>query len=294
MKVLIIGKNGQLGQSINKITSSENTKEEYIFVGRSELDLSNTASISTYFKQNKFDVIINCAAYTAVDKAESESDLANQINYLAVKQIAEACKHQGAKLIHISTDYVFDGKNYKPYIEDDITNPKNVYGSTKLLGERAVQEVIPTDAAIIRTGWLYSEYGNNFVKTMIKLGDSGKEVRVIFDQIGSPTYAGDLAQTVLDIIKSNHLRSKKLHTQIFHYSNEGICSWYDFANSIFDIENIDCKVIPIEGREWEMPAKRPYYTVLNKSKLKSTYGIEIPYWQYSLRTCLRYIRASSA
>ena len=294
MKVLIIGKNGQLGQSINKITSSENIRDEYIFVGRSELDLSNTANISTYFKQNKFDVIINCAAYTAVDKAESESDLANQINYLAVKQIAEACKHQGAKLIHISTDYVFDGKNYKPYIEDDITNPKNVYGKTKLAGEKVVQKVMPTDAAIIRTGWLYSEYGNNFVKTMIKLGDSGKEVRVIFDQIGSPTYAGDLAQTVLDIIKSNHLRSKKLHTQIFHYSNEGICSWYDFANSIFDIENIDCKVIPIEGREWEMPAKRPYYTVLNKSKLKNTYGIEIPYWQYSLRTCLRYIRASSA
>jgi len=293
MKVLIIGKSGQLGQSINKIISLKNTKDEYTFVGRRELDLSDPESIVAYFGKNKFDIIVNCAAYTAVDKAESESSLANQINHLAVKQIAEIVKQQDAKLIHISTDYVFDGKNYKPYTEADIPNPQNVYGKTKLAGEKAIQKTMATNALIVRTGWLYSEFGNNFAKTILKLGSDNKEIKVIFDQIGTPTYASDLAKAVINVINSSYLKTKGKKTQIFHYSNEGICSWYDFAKSIFDIESIDCQVIPIEGKEWKMPAKRPYYTVLNKNKFKNTFGMKIPYWKDSLCMCLKNIKTNS-
>ena len=293
MKILIIGRNGQLGRSIKKIVSLKNTKDEYTFVGRNEIDLSDLESVTTYFNKNKFDIIVNCAAYTAVDKAESEPDLANQINHLSVKQIAKVSKQQGAKLIHISTDYVFNGKSYKPYTEDGITSPKNVYGSTKLAGEKSIQEVMTTGVIIIRTGWLYSEFGNNFVKTMLKLCSDNKEIKVIFDQIGTPTYASDLAKAVLEVIDSSYLKAKEQKTQIFHYSNEGVCSWYDFAENIFNIDNVTCKVVPIEGSEWKMPAKRPYYTVLNKNKFKTTFGVEIPYWRDSLHECLKHIKTNS-
>ena len=293
MKVLIIGKNGQLGQLIKKIISLGNIKDEYSFVGRSELDLGDSENITTYFNQNKFDIIINCAAYTAVDKAESESKLADQVNHLAVKQIAEIAKQQGAKFIHVSTDYVFDGMNYKPYVETDTVNPQNIYGKTKLAGEQAIQEVMRKGATIIRTGWLYSEFGNNFVKTMLELGANNEKIKVISDQIGTPTYASDLAQAIVGIIKSKYLQNKEQQTQIFHYSNEGVCSWYDFSKAIFDIEKIACKAVPIESKEWKMPAKRPYYTVLNKNKFKTTFGIEIPYWRGSLHTCLKHIKSNS-
>jgi len=292
MKILIIGRNGQLGRSIKKIVSLKNTKDEYTFVGRNEIDLSDLESVTTYFNKNKFDIIVNCAAYTAVDKAESEPDLANQVNHLSVKQIAKVSKQQGAKLIHISTDYVFDGKNYQPYTEGDSTIPQSVYGSTKLAGERAIQEVMTTDATILRTSWLYSEFGNNFVKTMLKLCSDNKEIKVISDQIGTPTYASDLAKAVIEIIDSSYLKAKEQKTQIFHYSNEGVCSWYDFAENIFNIDNVTCKVVPIEGSEWKMPAKRPYYTVLNKNKFKTTFGVEIPYWRDSLYVCLKQINSS--
>ena len=293
MKILIIGRNGQLGRSIKKIVSLKNTKDEYTFVGRNEIDLSDLESVTTYFNKNKFDIIVNCAAYTAVDKAESESDLSNQINHLSVKQIAKVSKQQSAKLIHISTDYVFDGKNYQPYTESDSTIPQSVYGSTKLAGEKAIQEVMTTGVIIIRTGWLYSEFGNNFVKTMLKLCSDNKEIKVIFDQIGTPTYASDLAKAVLEVIDSSYLKAKEQKTQIFHYSNEGVCSWYDFAENIFNIDNVTCKVVPIEGSEWKMPAKRPYYTVLNKNKFKTTFGVEIPYWRDSLHECLKHIKTNS-
>ena len=293
MKILIIGRNGQLGRSIKKIVSLKNTKDEYTFVGRNEIDLSDLESVTTYFNKNKFDIIVNCAAYTAVDKAESEPDLANQINHLSVKQIAKVSKQQSAKLIHISTDYVFDGKNYQPYTEGDSTIPQNVYGSTKLAGERAIQEVMTTDATILRTSWLYSEFSNNFVKTMLKLCSDNKEIKVISDQIGTPTYASDLAKAVIEIIDSSYLKAKEQKTQIFHYSNEGVCSWYDFAENIFNIDNVTCKVVPIEGSEWKMPAKRPYYTVLNKNKFKTTFGVEIPYWRDSLHECLKHIKTNS-
>lgn len=292
MKVLIIGKNGQLGQLIKKIISLGNIKDEYSFVGRSELDLGDSENITTYFNQNKFDIIINCAAYTAVDKAESESKLADQVNHLAVKQMAEIAKQQGAKFIHVSTDYVFDGKNYKPCTEDDKTNPQSIYGSTKLAGERAIQEIMRKGATIIRTGWLYSEFGNNFVKTMLELGANNEKIKVISDQIGTPTYASDLAQAIVGIVKSKYLQNKEQQTQIFHYSNEGVCSWYDFSKAIFDIEKIACKAVPIESKEWKMPAKRPYYTVLNKNKFKTTFEVEVPYWRESLQVCLKHIKPS--
>ena len=292
MIILIIGKDGQLGRSINKIVSLESIKEKYIFAGRDSLDLGGPTSIATYFSQNKFDIIINCAAYTAVDKAESESKLADQVNHLAVKQIAEIAKQQGAKFIHVSTDYVFDGKNYKPCTEDDKTNPQSIYGSTKLAGERAIQEIMRKGATIIRTGWLYSEFGNNFVKTMLELGANNEKIKVISDQIGTPTYASDLAQAIVGIVKSKYLQNKEQQTQIFHYSNEGVCSWYDFSKAIFDIEKIACKAVPIESKEWKMPAKRPYYTVLNKNKFKTTFEVEVPYWRESLQVCLKHIKPS--
>ena len=182
--------------------------------------------------------------------------------------------------------------NYKPYVETDTVNPQNIYGSTKLAGERAIQEIMRKGATIIRTGWLYSEFGNNFVKTMLKLGANNEKIKVISDQIGTPTYASDLAQAIVGIIKSKYLQNKEQQTQIFHYSNEGVCSWYDFSRAIFDIEKIACKAVPIESKEWKMPAKRPYYTVLNKNKFKTTFEVEVPYWRESLQVCLKHIKPS--
>jgi dTDP-4-dehydrorhamnose reductase len=209
MRILVTGKNGQLGKSINKIVYTHKCKNnyqqdnEFIFVGREELDLSNNSSIINYFdNHDKFDIIINCAAYTAVDKAEEEQELVNQVNHLAVKQLAGIAKEQKAKLIHISTDYVFDGESDKPYIETDKTNPINVYGKTKLAGEKVLQTVMPMNAIIIRTSWLYSEYGNNFVSTVLRLGKERDELNIVSDQIGSPTYATDLAGAILEIIKN--------------------------------------------------------------------------------------------
>ena len=197
MRILVTGKNGQLGKSIHKLVTNIEQTDDFVFVGREELDLSNENNIARYFENNVFDTIINCAAYTAVDKAEKEVVLANQINHLVVSQLAQIAKNQQAKLIHISTDYVFDGESDKPYIETDETNPINVYGKTKLAGEKALQRIMSTDAIIIRTSWVYSEYGNNFVKTMLRLGKERDELNVVSDQIGSPTYATDLANAIL-------------------------------------------------------------------------------------------------
>ena len=228
MRILVTGKNGQLGQSINKLINIETKIEnnpssnEFIFVGREELDLSNNSSIINYFdNHDKFDIVINCAAYTAVDKAEEEQELANQVNHLAVKQLAGIAKEQKARLIHISTDYVFNGESDKPYIETSETNPINVYGKTKLAGEKALQAVMPMNAVIIRTSWVYSEYGNNFVKTMLRLGKERDELNVVSDQIGSPTYATDLAEAILKIISNKNYQNKEQSTEIYHYSNEG-------------------------------------------------------------------------
>jgi len=290
MRILITGKNGQLGKSLHKLVSEKKYDNEFIFVGREELDLSNNNSIINYFdNHDKFDIIINCAAYTAVDKAEEEVKLANQINYLAVRQLAEIAKAQKAKLIHISTDYVFDGESNKSYTEADETNPINVYGKTKLAGEKALQAIMLTNAIIIRTSWVYSEYGNNFVKTMLNLGKERDELNVVSDQIGSPTYATDLAETILKIIDNKNYQDKEQSTEIYHYSNEGEIGWYDFAKEIFKLAKIDCKVCPITTEQYPTPAKRPKSTLMDKGKIVEKFSIKTPYWKETLCSCINNI-----
>ena len=295
MRILVTGKNGQLGRSIYKIVNTANgdnlPPNEFIFVGREELDLSSESSISHYFdRSNKFDVIINCAAYTAVDKAEEEQELANQVNHLAVKKLANIANEQKAKLVHVSTDYVFDGTGSKPYKETDKTNPINVYGKTKLAGEKALQEIMPTDAIIIRTSWLYSEFGNNFVKTMLRLGKERDEINVVSDQIGSPTYATDLANAILEIIDNKDYQDKQQSTEIYHYSNEGEISWYEFAKEIFKIAEVNCKVNPITTQQYPTPAQRPKNTLMNIAKIAKTFSVGISDWKESLNTCIIKLR----
>lgn len=280
--ILVTGKDGQLGQSVQALIQNY-PQDDFTFVDRMALDLSSSESIERYFNDKTFDVIINCAAYTAVDKAESEPDLANQINHLAVKQLAKIAQHQDAMLIHLSTDYIFNGQNYQPYIESDATDPQSIYGLTKLKGEQAIQAINP-QGCVIRTSWVYSEFGNNFVKTMRRLGSERDQLNVIFDQVGTPTYAGDLAQAILEIISSG---ASLTENEIYHFSNEGVCSWYDFAKTIFEFSGIDCNVSPIETKDYPTPAKRPHYSLMNKAKIKQAFGIEIPYWKDSLKVCLQ-------
>ena len=289
MRILVTGKNGQLGKSINKIVNASDDKNNYqqdnnfIFVGREELDLSSESGISHYFDNNdKFDIIINCAAYTQVDKAEQEVELANQINHLAVKQLASIASKQQARLIHISTDYVFDGESDKPYTEIDKTNPINVYGKTKLAGEKALQAVMPMNAIIIRTSWVYSEYGNNFVNTMLRLGKERDELNVVSDQIGSPTYATDLANVILKIIVDRGYQAKDRATEVYHYSNKGKISWYDFAKEIFKIAEVGCKVSPIMTEQYPAPAKRPRNTSMSKNKIAETFSVNIDDWRVGI------------
>ena len=267
MKILVTGKNGQLGRSIKKFISNYD-HHEFTLVGREELDLSSSEGISKYFGTHSyFDVIVNCAAYTAVDCAEDETDLADKINHQAVKKLAEFANSKNAKFIHISTDYVFDGKNESLYLESDNPNPINVYGKTKLLGEKTVLETMPNNALIIRTSWVYSEFGNNFVKTMLKLGYEKNEINVVSDQIGSPTYASDLARAILHIISNDNFSKKSFPTEIFHFSNMGETSWSDFAKEIFKVSNLNCKVTPIDSEQYPTPAIRPQNTTLSKEKI---------------------------
>jgi dTDP-4-dehydrorhamnose reductase len=294
MRILVTGKNGQLGRSIHKVISASsaetNTNQnlnKFVFVGRGELDLSQEERIANYFNNNdKFDIIINCAAYTAVDKAEEEQELANQVNHTAVKQLAEIANKQKTKLIHISTDYVFDGESDKPYIETDKTSPINVYGKTKLAGEKALQEAMPDNAIIIRASWVYSEFGNNFVKTMLRLGKERDGLNIVSDQIGSPTYATDLAEVILAIINNKDYQNEENPTEIYHYSNEGEISWHDFAKEIFKITEIDCKVKPMSTEQYPTPANRPKNTVMNMDKIISNLNVPIFSWHDSLRACL--------
>ena len=297
MRILVTGKNGQLGQSINKLINIETKIEnnpssnEFIFVGREELDLSNNSSIINYFdNHDKFDIVINSAAYTAVDQAEEEQELANQVNHLAVKQLAGIAKEQKARLIHISTDYVFNGESDKPYIETSETNPINVYGKSKLAGEKALQAVMPMNAVIIRTSWVYSEYGNNFVKTMLRLGKERDELNVVSDQIGSPTYATDLAGAILEIIKNKEFREEDQATQIYHYSNEGEISWYEFAKEIFKIAKVDCEVNPILTQQYPTPAQRPRNTLMNKDNIAKIFNLKMINWKKSLGGYFQSIR----
>mgnify|MGYP004002809339 CR=1 FL=1 len=291
MRILVTGKNGQLGRSIERVVCEENNNSQnannFVFVGREELDLSDENNINNYFDNNdRFDIIINCAAYTAVDKAEEEKDLANQVNHLAVQQLAEISNKHKTKLMHISTDYVFDGESDEPYTETDKTNPINVYGKTKLAGEKALQEVMSTNAIIIRTSWLYSEYGNNFVKNMLKLGKERDELNVVSDQIGSPTYATDLAKAILEIINNKNYHNKEQSTEVYHYSNEGEISWYEFTKGIFKIAKVDCKVNPITTEQYPTPAQRPRNTLMIQDKISERFDITMRGWLNSLQACV--------
>ena len=279
--VLVTGSSGQVGNEIKAISSDYSYN--FFFTDRNNIDITSKDSIKEFCKTNNINVIINCAAYTAVDKAQSDEINADLINRKAVKKLALVSQELNIKLIHISTDYVFDGKNFKPYCEEFQTNPQSIYGKTKLDGENEMRDINPKNSIIIRTSWVYSYYGNNFVKTMLRLGKEKEELGVIFDQIGTPTYAKDLAKIILDIVPQ--IDNQKV--EIYNYSNEGVLSWYDFAKEIMKMAKLNCKINPIETYQYPTPAKRPHYSLLNKNKIKSTFNIEIPYWKDGLDDCLR-------
>lgn len=286
MRILVIGKNGQLGRSIQEVILNSKVSDDYILVGRKELDLSNHVSVSNYFKNNIFDIIVNCAAYTKVDQAQKEIELANQVNHLAVLQIAKIANKQKAKFIHISSDYVFDGKKNSLYTETDNVNPINIYGKTKLAGEKAIKKEMQSNIVIIRTSWVYSEFGNNFLKTILGLGKERESINVVSDQISSPTYAKDLADVILKIINNKDFQKKQNPNAIYHYSNEGEVSWYDFAKEIFKLAEIKCKINPILTSQYNALAKRPKNTSMDNSKIKEKFDINLYLWKNSLQMCL--------
>tara|TARA_B110000971_G_scaffold160311_1_gene163842 strand:- start:11000 stop:11845 length:846 start_codon:yes stop_codon:yes gene_type:complete len=275
--ILVTGGNGQLGSELREIASNY-IEYNFLFTDVKTLDITNHSAVAAFIESNNITVIINCAAYTAVDKAESEPELADAINHLAIANFAKIAQEKSIKLIHISTDYVFDGTNHRPYVETDTPNPKSVYGKTKLNGELAIQHINPANSIILRTSWVYSNYGNNFVKTMLRLAETKDEISVVADQVGSPTNAGDLAKAILVMLPQINNET----VELFHYSNEGVCSWYDFAKAIFEVEGLAITVCPIESKQYPTPAERPFYSVLNKDKIKIVYGIKIPYWKDSL------------
>ncbi|QKJ28042.1 dTDP-4-dehydrorhamnose reductase [Aliarcobacter cibarius] len=279
--ILVTGSNGQVGSEIKELAS--NYPYNFFFTNRSNIDITNKDDIRNFCQTNDINVIINCAAYTAVDKAESDELNADLVNRKAVKKLSIIAKELNIKLIHISTDYVFDGKNFKPYVEEYKTNPQGVYGKSKLDGELEMIKVNPLNSIIIRTSWVYSYYGNNFVKTMLRLGKEKEELGVIFDQVGTPTYAKHLAKTILNIIPQ--IENSKV--EIYNYSNEGVLSWYDFAKEIMKMAKLNCKINPIETYQYPTPAKRPHFSLLNKSKIKSKFNLEIPYWKDGLDDCLK-------
>lgn len=279
--ILVTGSNGQVGSEIKELSSNYNYN--FFFTTRDDIDITSKDSIKEFCQTNSINVIINCAAYTAVDKAQSDIENADLVNRKAVKKLSIVSKELNIKLIHISTDYVFDGKNFKPYVEEFQTNPQSVYGKTKLDGENELLDINPLNSIIIRTSWVYSYYGNNFVKTMLRLGKEKEELGVIFDQVGTPTYSKDLAITILDIIPQ--IDNQKV--EIYNYSNEGVLSWYDFAKEIMKMAKLNCKINPIETYQYPTPAKRPHFSLLNKSKIKSKFNLEIPYWKDGLDDCLK-------
>ena len=291
MKVLITGSNGQLGSEIKELASDyENL--ECVFKDLPELDICDAEVLNTFIIDQHINAVINCAGYTAVDKAEEEALIAQKVNSEGVLNLANALKKVDGKLIHISTDYVFDGNHSQPYKESDPVSPIGVYGETKRAGELAVLNG-SIDAIVIRTSWLYSVYGNNFVKTMLRLGNEKKSIQVVSDQKGTPTFAKDLAKTCLDILSDASSTNLSKKGSLYHYSNEGVTSWYNFATAIMEIGNIDCKVIPIETKDYPTQARRPMYSVLDKSKIKSDFKVTIPHWRDSLTNCIKKINHNS-
>lgn len=275
--ILVTGGNGQLGSELKEITPNF-PDYNFLFTDVSDLDITAHNEVRAFIEINNVNVIINCAAYTAVDKAEYEPELADSINHLAVANLAKIAKQNNIKFIHISTDYVFDGNSQRPYNENDTPNPQSVYGQTKLDGELAMQKINPANSIIIRTSWLYSKLGNNFAKKIIALAKTKDNLNVVSDQIGSPTSAVDLAAAIFTILP----KIKNNSVEIFHYSNEGLCSWYDFAQEIFRIKNIKTLVNAVKTSEFPMLVKRPTYSVLDKSKIKTRFGLEITSWKASL------------
>lgn len=279
MNILITGCNGQLGNEI-QLLQAQYAQHTWLNTDVNELDITDKAAIEHFVEANEIDGIVNCAAYTAVDKAESDPQLARKLNANAPAFLAEAVAKRGGWMVQVSTDYVFNGTKHTPYVETDEPCPNSVYGQTKLEGEQAVSKLC-TNAMIIRTAWLYSEFGNNFVKTMIRLGREREQLGVIFDQVGTPTYAHDLATAIMTAI------DKGIKPGVYHFSNEGVTSWYDFTKSIHRLAGINtCQVSPLHTAEYPTPACRPAYSVLDKTKIKDAYGIEIPHWEESLAKCI--------
>ena len=305
MIILVTGSMGQLGQSL-QICAKTHSNHTYFFTDlladdpSLKLDITDREAVMQFVRENQIGMIINCAAYTNVDKAEDDEPMALKINADAVRNLAEAAAAVGAKMIHVSTDYVFDGQAFEPYCESDMVHPATAYGRTKLAGETALTDILP-DAIIVRTAWLYSEFGTNFVKTMIRLGKERNELGVVFDQVGSPTYAADLAAAICLMMEN-----ETWHPGIYHFTDEGVCSWYDFTHEIHSLYNsqevlrayqrgdltaaqqpaIDCQVRPILSADYPSKTPRPHYSVLNKAKFKATFGMEIPYWRDSLARCI--------
>jgi len=284
-KILVTGSNGQLGKELQDLASSF-PQFEFVFLSKEDMPIHNFDLVRIFFDSVKPAYCINCAAYTAVDKAESEKDLAFQINGEAVGVLAAVCKEHGTKFIHVSTDYVFNGEGSYPYTENFPTDPINTYGASKLEGERQAQQLNP-DCIIIRTSWVYSSHGKNFVKTMMRLMNEKDSISVVNDQIGSPTYAADLAEAILQIITSFHSHHSPLTTHgIFNFSNEGIISWFEFAEAIKEMIKCPCEVKPIPTSSYPTPAKRPAYSVLDKTKIQETFHIQLKDWKESLKTCI--------
>ncbi|MDR2127197.1 MAG: dTDP-4-dehydrorhamnose reductase [Prevotellaceae bacterium] len=288
MKILVTGAEGQLGSEIQKI-SAKNHSFQYIFTDYAELDITDINSVKKFFALQRPDFLINCAAYTAVDKAESDYEKALLINADAVANLADACKICDTVFFHISTDYVFDGKKPSAYFENDQTNPVSAYGKTKLYGEQNALKY--HKSVIIRTSWLYSSFGNNFVKTMLRLGAERQTVKVVADQTGSPTYAEDLANAILKITDKIVENPANLKSGIYHFSNEGQCSWCDFAKEIMMMSgNKNCRVEPVSTSEYPTPAQRPQYSLLNKEKIKVDYDVDVPHWKTGLQKCINILK----
>jgi len=288
MNILVTGSNGQLGSEIKNLAANY-ASFSFFFMDLLDLDICNKNQLDIFFKDKDINTVINCAAYTAVDKAEQEADIAKKVNATGVFNLVNALEVVNGKLIHISTDYVFDGDHFLPYTETDPVSPIGVYGETKRAGELAVLNST-IDAIVIRTSWLYSSNGNNFVKTMLRLGSEKENLGVIFDQVGTPTYARDLAKTCLKILFENSSLNISKNGNLYHYSNEGVTSWYDFAISIMELGGVNCKVKPIHTKDYPTLAKRPQYSVLNKYKIKTDFKIEIPHWKDSLKDCIEKIK----
>ncbi len=282
-QILVTGCRGQLGSELQKLAPAYDETCMFHFTDVDELDITDRQAVYDYIEAHSISIVVNCAAFTAVDRAESEPELCDLLNNVAPGYLAEAVESVGGTMIQVSTDYVFDGCGHRPYLEDDPTRPQTVYGRTKLEGEEAVIRTC-AGSMVVRTAWLYSTFGNNFVKTMLRLGKERETLGVVFDQVGSPTYARDLAAFILTAI------DKGIVPGVYHYTNEGVCSWYDFTRAIHRIAGIEeknCKVSPIHTEDYPVPAPRPHYSVLDKQKVKDTYGIDIPWWEDSLKDCLK-------